>query len=68
VEHRLRIFGKRVEVTGEWKILHNNELYDLSSLGNIIHMIKSIRIGWVGHVARGRQEMCIQVLVGNLSE
>jgi len=25
-------------------------------------------MGWVGYVARGRQERCIQVLVGNLSE
>jgi len=69
-EHRLRIFEnrvlkeifglKRAEVTGEWRILHNNELYYLFSSENIIRMIKSIRMGWVGHVARGRQERCIQ--------
>jgi hypothetical protein len=56
-----KIFGlKRAEITGEWRILYNNELCDLSSSENIIRMIKSIRMGWVGYVARGRQEGCIQ--------
>ena len=32
-----RIFGpKRVEATGEWRILHNEELNDLYSLPNIV--------------------------------
>jgi hypothetical protein len=39
-----RIFGpKRVEVTGEWKKLHNEELNDLYSSANIIRAIKSRR-------------------------
>jgi len=42
-EHRLRMFVlstifslKRDEVTGEWRRLHNEELYDLYPLPNII--------------------------------
>jgi hypothetical protein len=39
-----RIFGpKRDEVTGEWRILHNKELYTLYSSPNIIRVIKSRR-------------------------
>jgi len=60
-EHRLRVsenrvlrrvFGpKRDEVTGEWRKLHNEELSDLYSLPNIVWLVKSRRIRWVGHVA-----------------
>jgi hypothetical protein len=39
----LRIFRpKRDEVTGEWRRLHNEELYGLYSSPNIIRAIKSI--------------------------
>jgi hypothetical protein len=48
-----RIFGpKRDEVTGEWRKLHNEELHILYSSPNIIGIIKSRRMRWVGHVAR----------------
>jgi hypothetical protein len=48
-----RIFGpKRDEVTGEWRRLHNKELYALYSSLNIIQVIKSRRLRWAGHVAR----------------
>jgi hypothetical protein len=48
-----RIFGpKRDEVTGEWRRLHNKELYGLYSSPNIIGVIKSRRLRWAGHVAR----------------
>jgi len=48
-----RIFGPtRNGLTGEWKRLHNEELNDLSSLPNIVRVIKSRRMRWAGHVAR----------------
>jgi hypothetical protein len=53
-ECRLRIFENRVlrrifepkrdEVTGEWRRLHNEELYTLYSSPNIIGAIKSRRL------------------------
>jgi hypothetical protein len=40
-----RIFGsKRDEVTGEWRRLHNKELYALYSSPNLIWVIKSRRV------------------------
>jgi hypothetical protein len=53
------------KVRGEWRRLHNKELYDLRSSPNIIHVIKSRRIRWVEHMAcmgDGRGEY--RVLVG----
>jgi hypothetical protein len=48
-----RIFGpKRDELTGEWRKLHNKELYDLYSSPSIIRIIKARRIRWARHVAR----------------
>jgi hypothetical protein len=47
------IFGpKRDEVIGGWRKLHNGELHNLFSLPNIIIIIKSRRMRWVGYVAR----------------
>jgi hypothetical protein len=42
----------RKEVIGGWRKLHNQELNSLYSSLNIIMMIKSRRVKWVGHVAR----------------
>jgi hypothetical protein len=48
-----RIFGsKRDEVTGEWRRLPNEELYDLYSSPNIYRVIKSRRLNYVWHAAR----------------
>jgi hypothetical protein len=61
-----RIFGpKRDEVTGEWRRLHNKELYILYSSPNITHVTKSRRMRWVGHVARmGERRGAYRALVG----
>jgi len=46
-----RIFGpRRDKVMGEWRRLQNEELNDLYSSHNIVRVIKSKRMGWVGYV------------------
>jgi len=63
-----RIFGpRRVEVTGDWRRLHNEELNDLYCSPNIVRVIKSRRMRWAGHVARmGEERGVYRVLVGKL--
>jgi hypothetical protein len=61
-DHRLRVpenrvlrkvFGpRRDDVTGEWRKLHKEELYDLYSSPNIIRVIKSRLTRWAWLVAR----------------
>jgi hypothetical protein len=59
-EHRLRVFENRVlrkifgpkrEEDGSWRKLHNDELHSLYSSQNIVKVIKSRRMRWVGYVA-----------------
>jgi hypothetical protein len=61
-----RIFGpKRDEVRGEWRRLHNKELYALYSSPNIIRVMKSRRLRWAGNVARmGERRGAYRALVG----
>jgi hypothetical protein len=61
-----RIFGpKRNEATGEWRRLHNEELDDLYLSPNIIQVIKSRIMRWMGHVAcMGEKRGAYRILVG----
>jgi hypothetical protein len=61
-----KIFGpKRDEVTRGWRKLHNEELHNLYSSHNIIRVVKSRRMRWVGHVARmGEKVNAYRILVG----
>ena len=61
-----RIFGpKRDEVTREWRKLHNEELHDRYFSPNIVGVIKSRRLRWVGCVARmGEKRGVYRVLLG----
>jgi hypothetical protein len=61
-----RIFGPMMdEVTGEWRELHNEEPNDWYSSPNIIRVIKSKRMRWVGHVSRiVKMRGAYRILVG----
>jgi hypothetical protein len=47
-----RTFGPKREEDGSWRKLYNDELHNLYSSPNIVRVIKSRRLRWVGHVAR----------------
>jgi hypothetical protein len=61
-----RIFGpRRVEVTSEWRKLHNEEPNDLYCSPNIFRVTKSRRMRWAGHVAcMGERRGAYTILVG----
>jgi hypothetical protein len=78
-EHRLRVFEnrmlrrifglKRDEVMGGWRKLHNGELQNLYYLPNLIRVIKSRRMRWVGHVLlMGEKRNTYRTLIGKLEE
>jgi hypothetical protein len=48
----LRIFGPKREEDGSWRKLHNDELHSLYSSPNIVRVIKSRMMRWMGHVTR----------------
>jgi hypothetical protein len=61
----LRIFGRKRELDGSLRKLHNDELHNLYSSPNIVRVIKSMRMRWVGHVAfMGEGRDVYSVLVG----
>ena len=61
-----RVFRpKRDEVTGEWRILHNEELSDKYYLPNIVRVVKSRRMRWAGHVVcMGEGRGVHRILIG----
>jgi hypothetical protein len=61
-----RMFGpKRDEVTGEWRKLHNEELYNMYTSPDIIRQVKLRRVRWAGYVAcMGEERKVYKVLVG----
>jgi hypothetical protein len=55
-----RIFGpKKDEVTGEWRKLHNEELYNLYSYPDIVRQVKANEVG-VACGTDGRGEKSVQ--------
>ena len=78
-EHRLwvfenralrRIFGPRgEEVTAAWRKWHNEELNDMYCSPNIVQVIKTRKMRWVGHIAHmGERRGLYRVWWGNLRE
>jgi hypothetical protein len=65
-----RIFEpKGDEVTGVWRKLHNEEHHDMYCSPNVVQVIKSKRMRWVGHVAlTGEGEAYTGFVWGNLRE
>ena len=69
-KHRLRVLENRVlrrlfvskrdEVRGEWRRLHNKELYALYSSPNIIRVIKSTILNGRACSTYGAEKRCTQ--------
>jgi hypothetical protein len=56
-----RIFGpERDEVKGEWRSLHDEELYALFSSTDIFHVVKSGRQMGRARSTYGGEERCVQ--------
>ena len=50
---------------GEWRRLHNEELYSLYRSPNIVRVIKSGKLRWADHVARMREgRSAFKILTG----
>jgi hypothetical protein len=68
-ERRLRVFENRVlgkifgpkrdEVTREWRKLHNEERHDMYTSPNVLRVVKSRIMRWVGHERGWGRERCV---------
>jgi hypothetical protein len=60
------VFGPQgLEVTREWRELHNEELNDVYSSPNSVRAIKLRRMRWAGHVERmGERRAIYRILAG----
>jgi hypothetical protein len=61
-----KIFGsKREETVGGWRRVHNEELHNFYASPNVIRLIKSRKMRWMGHVAcLGQMRNSYNILVG----
>ena len=58
-------YFKRDEATGDWRRLHRKKPHELHSPSNIIRVIRSRRMRWVGQVAReGERTGAYRILAG----
>ena len=60
-----RIFGRKRDKNGEWRMLHNEQLHNLYRSPNILRVIKYKRLKWTGHVVRMKEGMgALKTLIG----
>jgi hypothetical protein len=50
---------ERGEVSGGWVRLHNEEVHNLYASLDVIRVIKSRKMRWMGNVAHMEEENCI---------
>ena len=58
-----RIFGNKRDANGEWRKLHNEELYSLYRSPNIVRVIKSRRLRWASHVAGMKEGRSVFIML-----
>ena len=64
-----RIIGpKREGVTVDWRKLHSEELYDLYSSPNIVRVLKSRKMRWIGLVACMEERRSVYRLLAGETE
>jgi hypothetical protein len=63
----MSVFGPKWDkIMGDWRKLRNEEVCNLYSSSNIIRMIRSKSMGWVGHVPRIRRKRnAYKIMIGN---
>jgi hypothetical protein len=63
-----KLFGPgREELTAGWRKLHNGQRHDLCSSLDVISVMNSKKIRWVGHVAHvGEKRSVCRILVETL--
>jgi hypothetical protein len=47
-----RVFGPKMDDNGECRNLHNEEIHSLYRSPNIVRVIKSRRLRWIGNIVR----------------